>query len=269
MDGKVQIMAPIYFSVICATNNEEILNSYLLPSLENQDFKNYELILLDAKKLGMHSAAEVLNYGASIAKGEYFIFVHQDIKILFKNGLSNLKNYCDNNNFGILGVAGIFAVGSKFACESSVIQGKKKAQAGDRLNAPREALSLDECFFVIKASSFKQFYIYGKTWHLYCVDYCLSCLENGERVIIYPLDVYHLSPGYSMSPDYLTTLVEVGNRHKNMKVIPSTVACVRNDRFIKARFKCKLFNSKLDMIFGITKFKTFVKKHILKKRKAP
>lgn len=65
-------------SVVCVYNNEKTLKSVLLESLERQTVE-YELITLDNRDGRFKSAAEALNYGGAKAKGDYIMFVHQDM----------------------------------------------------------------------------------------------------------------------------------------------------------------------------------------------
>ena len=77
-------------SVICAYNNKEILDNYLLKSLKDQT-KDYELILIDNTKNKFKSAAEALNYGGNNAKEKYLMFIHQDINLCSNKFLEELQ----------------------------------------------------------------------------------------------------------------------------------------------------------------------------------
>ena len=78
-------------SIICVFNKEEILNKYLLSSLSKQSFQDYEIILIDSVKMNFKSAAKALNYAVNLAKGEVYIFVHQDIKFLSDDVLNKIN----------------------------------------------------------------------------------------------------------------------------------------------------------------------------------
>ena len=64
-------------SVICIYNSRELLEKYLLKSLNIQNM-DYEQILVDNSSKKFASAAEALNYGGKKASGQYLICVHQD-----------------------------------------------------------------------------------------------------------------------------------------------------------------------------------------------
>ena len=78
-------------SVICVYNNKEILNKYLLKSLKIQT-ETHELILLDNIGGKFKSASEALNYGGKKAKGDYLMFVHQDVDLCSKTWLENVES---------------------------------------------------------------------------------------------------------------------------------------------------------------------------------
>ena len=67
---------------------------------------------------------------------------------------------------------------------------------------------------------------YCSTWHLYAVEYSLRCHLRGEAVKIFPLDVYHLSPGWSLNKSYYATLKKVEKKYrKQFSHIYTTMGC--------------------------------------------
>ena len=216
-------------SIICACNNDEIYQKMLVKSLDVQTYRDYELIKLDAKVLGLSSAASVLNYGASLAKGDLLLFVHQDVEFLKENFLQTLVDYADKLEFGIAGVAGAIA-GEKIFF-SSVINGLDYKQAGIKNVSVKEVDALDECLLLIKRDKFQGFKEYN-SWHFYGVEYSLRCKRSKEKVLILPLEVYHLSPGWSLNENYWDTLKKVAKDYNEFKVIPTTVGQFRNGRLL-------------------------------------
>ena len=98
-------MNNVTLSFICATNDKKTLNEMLISSLKKQINQDFELILVDAKELGFKSAAETLNYGASLANGKYLCFAHQDIEFVDMDAIDKIINYFNTYDFGIAGVA--------------------------------------------------------------------------------------------------------------------------------------------------------------------
>lgn len=233
-------------SIICPVNNYNVLKM-LTESLEKQTIKDYELIIIDATKMKFKSAAETLNYGVSISKGDILLFVHQDVELINNDALAKIIDFSKNNDFGIAGVAGK-NVHDKY-CTTSVLVGKNRRPGGQiKTTDIIETQTLDECLFIIKKDKFNNFTNYGNTWHFYSVDYCLKMLESNEKVLLFPIDIYHLSPGYSMNYNYYTTLKKVGKNHKKIKIIATTCGTFKNDSFLALRclyLKCKLFLKKV------------------------
>jgi hypothetical protein len=108
----VKIISDIMISVICVYNDPDSLNKYLLPRLEQQTVP-HEQILLDNSNGKFKSSAEALNYGANKAKGDYLLFVHQDVDLESNSWLGDAEKILDKlmhdeeNQLGIAGVAGM------------------------------------------------------------------------------------------------------------------------------------------------------------------
>ena len=93
-------------SIICVYNNEQILNDFLISSLEKQS-EDYELILVDNRNQEFTSASSALNYGAKKATGDYLVFAHQDINFSNIDWIKNTRIQLEKiDNIGIVGVAG-------------------------------------------------------------------------------------------------------------------------------------------------------------------
>lgn len=222
-------------SIICACDNKELIDNMLIPSIKKQTYTDYEIIIVDAKKEGLIGAAQTLNYGASLAKGEILMFCHQDIEFIYDDAFNQIVNYCNNYDFGIAGVAGKALNKHVY---SSVIQGDSKTQAGIKCDKVITVETLDECLFIIKKDKFSKFDESNKTWHLYAVDYSLTSQEDCQNVFIFPIEVYHLSPGYSLNDSFYKELLRLGKRHKKNKYIYTTMINIKNDKlfFVRVQF---------------------------------
>ncbi len=127
----------IDLALICCYNNEKQLNELLLDSYNEQDVE-CEKIFIDNSNNKFSSAAKALNYGASISKSNYYIFLHQDIRFLSSDSLKKLYEElkkCD----GILGVAGVKENEKKVF--TSILHGPNKEIAGKRNNRQKRRSS--------------------------------------------------------------------------------------------------------------------------------
>lgn len=194
-------------SIICVYNNENILNDFLLSSLEKQT-EEYELILVDNRNQKFNSASSALNYGAKQSTGEYLIFAHQDINFTDIDWIKKTRIQLSNlDNAGIIGVAGKI---NDSAVYSNIKQGINPVDVTpNKINKPEIASSLDECLFIIPRDIFQQYPLNEKRcpdWHLYAVDYVYTIKEKGYEAYIIPTKLEHRSKGASMSEGYYKTL---------------------------------------------------------------
>lgn len=212
-------------SVVSVYNNKEILDEYLIKSLEEQSV-DYDLILIDNTQGEFKSAASALNSGGEKATERYIVFVHQDVSFDSKF-LEDLETILDNiKNLGIAGLAGVSA--ETPGVISNILQGNSKELVGkNRIETPTMVQTLDECLIVIPKSVFDTLKFDQVTcddWHLYGVDYSLSVTSQGHDSYVLPLSIHHRSPGYSMSAGYDVTMKKLLKKHhKNYKMVYTTL----------------------------------------------
>jgi len=185
-------------SIVCVHNNEIILKDFLLKSLENQTSK-YELILLDNTQDTYKSAAGALNWGGSEAKGEYIMFVHQDVALWSDSWLENTEKLLDTiPNLGIAGVGG--ARRSDGPRRGETVTNAKQGIPPINplgtvpLQKPEKVQTLDECLVIIPRPVFDMLQFDEKVcdhWHLYAVDYSLSVALLGLDVYVIPESIHH------------------------------------------------------------------------------
>jgi len=245
-------------SIVCVYNNEKIINEYLLKSLKNQTV-NFELIALDNTKGKYQSAAEALNYGGTKAKGDYIMFVHQDVDLSSNSWLKEVEKVLETlPNLGIAGVAGMSEY--KSGAITNIKHGTPSKLVGKiQITCPTKVQTLDECLVIVPRAVFNMLQFDEKVcndWHLYAVDYSLCTKRLGFDVCVIPMFVYYLSPGYSMTKKYFLTLEKVMEKHrKNHKRICTTMGdwstfyplCIQRQRiwrFAKAGLEFLLANDK-------------------------
>ena len=212
-------------SIVCVYNNREILEEFLLKSLKPQTSK-HEIILMDNSKNRFKSAAEALNEGGKQAKGEYLMFVHQDVDLQSYKWLENVEKTLNSlENLGIAGVAG--RIKHQDGIVTNIADGIPPQKIpSEEIKSPVKIQTLDECLFIIPRPVFETFKFDTKTcddWHLYATDYALTVQEAGLTAYVIPLFVYHRSPGYSYSKMFDVTLKKVLRKHWKELVIYTTM----------------------------------------------
>lgn len=233
-----------FVSFVCPTNDCSIYEKWLHPSLKEQINQNFEIILIDTKNQRFASAAEALNYGAGKARGNVLVFCHHDVVLLSPRFVDDVIRLSNSETFGIAGVAGTELSG-KPQVYSSVTQGPDHAQAGIRIERVVECGTLDERLFIIKKSNFSQFDILGNTWHFYAVDYSLKCHQSNQKVLLFPLPIYHVSPGYSLNGNYFDYVKVLAKKYPSLKTIRTTMGTFRNNAFLGVYLSLKKAKSVL------------------------
>lgn len=219
-------------SVVCAYENIQVLNNWLLRSLKAQTVE-YELITIDTIERGFSSAAQALNFGGSQGKGKYIMFVHQDVNLASPSWLEDAEAHLDTiPNLGIAGVVGSVEKGSNVSerMRNVIAHGDDIEQIGNVISSPEPVQTLDELLLIIPQKVFQKYPFDENTcnnWHLYATDYCLNMLTIGKGVYVIPLYVIHKSKGastnkllfvinFGLSKEYYQILKKILNKYKNL-----------------------------------------------------
>ncbi len=207
-------------SIICVYNNEDILEKYLIKSLDKQS-EEYELILIDNRENEFKSASSALNYGAKEARGDYLVFAHQDIYFSDSNWIKDTINQLDElKNLGIAGVAGKT---TDSIVRSNIKQGLDPVDVSSfKIFKAEKASTLDECLFIIPKKVHEKFPLNEKIcddWHLYAVDYVYDIKNHGFEAYLLPSILEHRSKGDSMSDSYYTTLSKLQKKYMKRGLI--------------------------------------------------
>lgn len=204
-------------SIVCVYNNEQLLKDNLLKSLVGQTLE-YEVILIDNTKGSFSSAAKALNHGGRRAKGKYIMFVHQDVDLCYSSWLEDAEKILDSIScLGIAGVAGMSENGRNNTERGRNIidHGGNRTQWewGNPIEKPVQVQTLDGCLMIVPKSVFDVLSFDERTcddWHLYDVDYCLSCAELGFDVYALPMFIYHRSGGGFFKNNKFRILLSLG-----------------------------------------------------------
>ncbi len=236
-------------SVISIINNDSIAKEFLLRGLSIQNAQ-YDLILIDNRHSSYKSAAQAYNEGSAKAKGDYLMFIHQDVLLPNCNWLKDAeKSLSSLSNLGIAGVAGmiqptflndfelwtIFRLLKKLNllkvwyyryARGNVFHGReKKPWIGKFTSEVISTRTLDELLLIIPAKLFQDLKFDESVcdnWHLYGVDYSLTVSQKCRNVYVLPHSVAHLSTG-NLNEAYFNTLTKLIKKHPTEKVINTTV----------------------------------------------
>ena len=236
-------------SIISIINNDVIAKEFLLRGLSRQN-TNYDLILLDNKDFSYKSAAQAYNEGSAKAKGDYLMFIHQDVLLPCRNWLKEAEESLSTiSNLGIAGVAGMlqptfindFELWARYYlleklnlikvwyyryARGNVFHGReKKFWLGKFTSEVISTRTLDELLLIIPAEVFENSKFDEMTcddWHLYGVDYSLSASQKCREVCVLPHSVVHLSTG-KVNNAYFKTLVKLIDKHRTEKIINTTI----------------------------------------------
>lgn len=214
----------VNFSIMCIYNNPTKLKN-LESSIDKQKEITYEKIFIDNTKQQYTNAKEALKVAASKATGKYYLFSHQDIILEDEETLKKIYNTLENiGNFGIAGVAG--KKGKRVY--SNIFHGQDKIKVDkEGISKIEEVDSVDECLFIISKdtyASLKFGNLICNTWHLYAVEYSLEMKEQGKKVIVLPIELYHESAGASFDNTYYKQIKMLVKKYRRkLKTINTTM----------------------------------------------
>jgi len=238
--GTFKVSYPIIgnplISIVILSNNEKLLSNCLKSIFEKSTYQNYEIIVVSNglktttiwpktkiyywdKKFNF---ASVNNYGAAKAKGDYLLFLNNDIEIITPSWIENLLEHAQRPEIGAVGCkllykngniqhAGVFlGVGG--------IANHNFYQLPDTISQPFPMLNAKDitnnfsavtgsCLMVSKDKFFKVKGldpIFAIAYN--DVDLCLKLNQAGYRTVYTPYTVaYHLE-SVSISPNRDLTL---------------------------------------------------------------
>ncbi len=218
--------SPDGFSIICAFNDREKLDRFLLASLRGQ-CAPFELLTIDNCQGSFTSAARILNETAARAKFDQLLFVHQDIALRGSTWLADAQNTLQQlGSYGAAGVAGHGPDGLR-AC---VRHGDPPRLAADELLERIESVqTLDGCLLIVPRSVFVEQGFDEETcrgWHLYVADYCLDLARRRLPVYALPHEVYHESMGPADPGVFAVTQGKILKKHRDhVSRVYTTIGC--------------------------------------------
>ncbi|MHA7131820.1 glycosyltransferase [Algoriphagus namhaensis] len=191
-------------SFVILSTNKTVLNS-CLNSVKELCGIEHEFVIIDNSSSRL-SIFEGYNLGASLAKYEYLVFVHEDVVFRTSDFGSRLVTYFNNLlNCGVLGVAGSnyvpispsdWWISDRRYLFFSYYQGDHFLCSSGN-TAPRQVFVLDGLFFAVRRSIWKEFKFDEdlKGFHGYDTDFCLKVCSKYFNYYISDILVSHRSEG--------------------------------------------------------------------------
>lgn len=217
------------FSIITIVNKEKIYEGFL-KNLKEQEGVQYELIKINNDHNQFSSAREAYNDAMKKAHGDYFIFLHPDMRFLDKFALKDaLEQIVKIDDLGVAGVSGCpFELHHhKSTILTTIVQGDPYYHFGKSIDKVTEVQTVDECFFVMTRGFCENHsFTDVKGWHMYAVEQCLIALLNNKKNYVIPARMWHYSPGNSENWQYVQTGREIvkcyGNHFSSINTTMTT-----------------------------------------------
>ena len=182
-------------SVVCVFNDERVMAERLLVSLKSQT-ADYEVVAVDNRHSAFGSAAAALNHGAGRARGDWIIFIHQDVAFIASDWLAKAEALLRKHRpDGWAGVAGYSRSGKPVAFLRD-----RAALLGLPFTEPVEAQTLDEVLLIHtrEAEGYEYFDERVPGWHAYGVEACCAAIRAGKKNYVISLPVWHDSKGTNL-----------------------------------------------------------------------
>lgn len=199
-------------SVICCYNRAAEYAA-MCETLKTQTV-SCELIGVDNSGGKFSSAAAALNWGAEQAKGDIFVFLHQDILFSEENSLAQLISIILQTQEPV--IAGLF--GAK--------HGKEEKYLGEF----KVYETLDECCIAMGRETWSKLR-FNETlcdgWHLYAVELCLRAQNAGVLICAKDCGIRHLSNG-TVDKNYMRTYRKLMLAYKDKSWIATTCKSMPN-----------------------------------------
>ena len=228
-------------SIIIVYNDKESIEAVKANIANQVDNRNIEIIFLDNTNGKFQSAAEALNYGASIANADVLIFMHQDVLLLSDDIVFSYCSFLNQNPKAIIGAAGVLPNDKRTITD--IYDSLEKLPIGVRANGKvYEVDSLDECFFAMKKNTWSTIKFDERccdNWHSYGIDICFANRLNGGKVYMVPAELWHRSSGNSYSKSYYSSIKKLVLKYSrtSIKYINGTCVYLKCNKYAYYRYR--------------------------------
>lgn len=212
------------WSLISAVNNDDVLSSCLLSSL---DVSTAQDVILQR---GFADASVAYNSGIDRSNGDILVFAHQDV-YLPEGWIRRVESAIDSlalsdPNWGVLGVWGVAASQQR---AGHLYCAGLRTTLGECFDGAREVRVLDEVVLIVRKSSGLRFDERLRGFHMYGSDLCLEAARLGMRSYAISALCIHNTNGYCMLPyEFWRSCFFI--RHKWAQELPITTTCIEITR---------------------------------------
>ena len=184
--------------VICYNNSDQYEKA--IGYIDAQSIREeIEIVGVDNTDKRFPSAAKALNSGASAARGEIVVFMHQDLYLIERDAIEKVYlRLASMNKPTLLGVAGYLH--NEEEVIYNLYEGGKRIRRSKRFDAEKlyAVETVDECFVACKKEVWERYRFDEDTcdnWHFYAVDLSYQIALDAGTVVVYPLALWHSSEG--------------------------------------------------------------------------
>jgi Glycosyltransferase like family len=180
-------------SIVCVYNNAAVREQCLDRSIRSlaHEAPGVEYLPIDNTDHAYPSAGAALNHGASLAKNDVVVFVHQDVFLHSLRKLQAAAGMLAEGGFGVLGAVGVRSDG--------LLLGRIRDRvllAGEPVTTPGDVDSVDEVLFLAPREQLLADPLTQSpdlAWHAYAVEYGCRMRRKGLRVGVADIPLTHNS----------------------------------------------------------------------------
>lgn len=188
------------FEIIAISNNSEEKETFELLRFYEKSYKNFKWIEYNIP----FNFSKINNYAVNFAKGEYIVFMNNDIKLVTQNWIEEFLKYAVDENIGTIGAklyypndtiqhAGIVML-DKHGFSEHIGRFEDRFSKETIYNIPRYVMANTAALIMMKKDVFEKI---GRFDENLAIDYndvdlSLKCLEKGYKNIWLPyVEAYH------------------------------------------------------------------------------
>ena len=169
----------------------------------------FEIVCVDNSR-NRYSIFEAYHQGVLMAKGDYLLFIHDDIRFLTQSWGQIIRTSLADKQVGVVGVVGGHIIDeTSYSWTSSgyysgqvfqVRSGEKTYYDHNRSGLGDSVVALDGMLLGIRKELFEQAHLRWDSnsyrgFHFYDLDICMQAIQKGFRIAIVPIVLEHYSQG--------------------------------------------------------------------------